>query len=233
MHIFYANISFLKNLEKIEKNKSFVSSFRLAQIEKYKAIEDKARSLGATLLLTEMIKVYAPKVEIPLEFDKNEFGKPFILNQKNINFSISHAGDFCACGICFGEENKIGVDIEKKRQYKKGNKAIVNRFFSKDEGTFVENAQTQEQKEKNFLTIWTRKESYVKATGEGLYAPINEICTIQDDGFVLRKEQKMPFLVKTFYLQNDYALSICFGGKEFEGVKKIKSPNLFDLSLIY
>lgn len=98
--------------------------------------------------------------------------------------------------ICVTAEKEIGCDIQKITTVRE---KIMNRFFSRKKKRYVcqggENAT--DTKAERFTRIWTRKESYVKRSGEGLTGDLREIPCLDGRDFY---EQK----------RNGYLLSVCY-----------------------
>ena len=125
-------------------------------------------------------------------------GKPYIENAP-FDFSDAHTENAVAVAaageggyieglICIDETcKKIGIDIEYSgRAVKKEKMAIVIRkLFSRKESEYV-CLGTPGDKER-FLEIWTKKESIIKATGEGLKA-IRGADTFKFSGAFLKTE---------------------------------------------
>lgn len=93
-------------------------------------------------------------------------GKPFAAHAGAPQFSVSHSDEIAL--LAFGHGQMIGVDVERLRQIPERS-AIAKQFFSSQE---CKHLLSLPEKERNraFLTCWTRKEAYFKATGEGLAA---------------------------------------------------------------
>ena len=106
-------------------------------------------------------------------------GKPYI-EGVDFDFSTAHTGNVAiaaACGngekkeglICIDKDiQKIGIDIECENRKIDGRsiKRICEKVFSEKEREYV-NVGTPGEVIR-FLEVWTKKESIVKATGEGL-----------------------------------------------------------------
>ncbi|MEA5418712.1 4'-phosphopantetheinyl transferase superfamily protein [Spirulina sp. CCNP1310] len=88
-------------------------------------------------------------------------GKPFLPDHP-LQFNISHTGDWVA--IAFAHHWPLGIDIETLRPMEDV-LALARRFFRPSEAAAL--AQ-QPDPTAAFFTIWTRKEAFLKATGEGL-----------------------------------------------------------------
>jgi 4'-phosphopantetheinyl transferase len=114
--------------------------------------EDALRALASGLLLR-----YAAR-DLPVAYAAT--GKPF--TEGGPHFNITHAGDYAALAVC--ETTPVGIDIENTADTRGGVfAALADRFFHPDEQLFF-HAQPSPAR---FYEIWTRKEAYVKMTGEG------------------------------------------------------------------
>jgi len=86
-----------------------------------------------------------------------------------LRFNVSHSGEIAVYGIALGCE--VGVDVEAIREVDELD-AIVARNFSSDErASFARLAP--EARPDGFFAGWTRKEAFLKATGEGLSRPLH------------------------------------------------------------
>lgn len=122
----------------------------------------------------EVILSYALSLALPVEYKKRENGKPYLEGQKH--FNISHSGDFVLCAV---SDCEIGADIEKIERMREN---TFKRIFSPTEKMHYEN---EHKGSKDYLCkVWTRKESILKMTGEGLRHDLREICTETDGYFV-------------------------------------------------
>lgn len=102
-----------------------------------------------------------------IKFSYGQHKKPYIeeqYNNKSVEFNISHSGDYALIAITLN--NKIGVDIEKINQ-EADFESLSNRFFSEKEKQELLHLNKDEQLDA-FFRAWVRKESFIKATGEGI-----------------------------------------------------------------
>lgn len=98
--------------------------------------------------------------------EKREHGKPYFPDYAGIHFNISHAADMAVCVVA---QSELGVDIEAARTVRE---ALLRRVLTEAERDWFMHSQ---DKEEAFIRLWTLKESYVKATGEGLGADFTKI----------------------------------------------------------
>jgi len=103
-----------------------------------------------------------------LEFTFGNRGKP-ALRGAALQFNLSHSGAMAACAVALDEET--GIDIELIRPMS-DLESVARRFFHTEECRHLL-ALREEDRETAFFHCWTRKEAYIKALGDGLYAPLD------------------------------------------------------------
>lgn len=105
-----------------------------------------------------------------VRFKDGPQGKPALIRDVGIKFNTTHSGDFVAFAFTAGCE--VGIDLEKIRPLP-DLMDIANRFFSTDEAVELDSLPPG-RRESAFFRCWTRKEAYIKATGCGLSAPLDQ-----------------------------------------------------------
>ena len=144
---------------------SITSDEKEKQIRKYRFFIDKQNSLvGDVVSRIEICKRSGVNNAI-LSFGKNEYGKPFLKNNADIHFNISHSLNYVAVAI---DDTPVGIDIE---EIKEADLKIAERFFAPDELVYVLGAGRQRITER-FFEVWTKKESNIKWKGLGLSKPL-------------------------------------------------------------
>ena len=92
-------------------------------------------------------------------------------------------------------QGAAGIDIECRRKVRDG---MAKRFFSEEEyAAFLRG-------EHDFFWFWTRKESYIKAVGEGMHLPLTDFSTLSDE---MAGERRYYF--KTWEMGEGLFLSVC------------------------
>jgi 4'-phosphopantetheinyl transferase len=104
-----------------------------------------------------------------LAFTYGAKGKPALAGPASLQFNASHSGDLALFAFTMGCE--LGVDIEAVRPMP-DLEDVARRFFCADE-TAELMALSPGQRDQAFFLCWTRKEAYIKATGEGLSSPLD------------------------------------------------------------
>lgn len=118
--------------------------------------EARRLSLGAGALLAWALG-QAGATDLTLSYGEN--GKPRLVHHPDIHFSLSHSGTLAVCAVA---DRAVGVDVERPRRV---DGALVRRVLTAAEQAWL--AQ-QANKEAAFIRLWTRKESFLKLTGQGL-----------------------------------------------------------------
>lgn len=151
-------------------------------------IDAKRSLLGEILVRTEIMNLLNIKNH-DIQFQKNSYGKPILLNEPQFHFNVSHSGDWVVCATDY---SFIGIDVEKITPI---DFAIAERFFSQQE-TLDLFKKKETEKTNYFYDLWTLKESYIKTDGRGLSLPL--------DSFTIRKNNKVIKIVTTNQLKDVY-----------------------------
>lgn len=168
--------------------------------EQWLAVWNASHKIGkneknALLSLSALSLLHRAGVEGTLAYGEN--GRPYFCDRM-CDFSITHTQNHVFCAVIEGEEpTRIGIDAEDLERPDFSNlDEMAARWFSQNEQKAFLASPTKE----TFLRIWTRKEAYVKYTGEGLRA-LSQIDTV-----VLENEGRIRFFD---YREGDILLSLC------------------------
>jgi 4'-phosphopantetheinyl transferase len=188
-----------------------ISNDARSKIERFVRPEDAHRTLIANILIRTLLCERLNAANRELIFDKNTYGKPFLVGNPSLHYNISHSGEWVVCAI---DDLPIGVDVEKIQTIDLG---ISNRFFSSMECKDLFDKASNQQLA-YFYDLWTLKESYVKAEGKGLSIPLNSFTIrMVGNGIELRveREQSHPYYFHQYDLIPGYPISVCAMHSEF------------------
>lgn len=113
----------------------------------------------------------------PISFTYTPAGKP-TLPGAGISFNLAHSGQFAIAGVT--RETALGVDIEVPRAFPDLDQ-LAEFSFSAGEAARWRNL-AENQKLAGFYRCWTRKEAYLKATGEGIATRLKTFEVAFEDG---------------------------------------------------
>lgn len=96
--------------------------------------------------------------------------------------SIAHSGSLAALAVT--RTGAVGVDVEGGANGRRSGLRIAERRFAPEEVAALL-AAPEHERTAVFLRIWTRKEAYLKATGEGLARPMSSFAVSAAEPAVL------------------------------------------------
>jgi len=205
----------VKHEEKIDGLKylkllSYVPEAKKNQIERFLRWGNAQQALIADVLTRSIIGKKLRLKNHEIIFEKNEHGKPFLKNSSDFHFNNSHAGAWI---ICAASDKEVGIDVEivKPRTFD-----IAKRFFSQEEYEELM-AKKEEERLDHFYSLWTLKESYLKAVGKGLSLPLNDFTiSIRGEETVLKDasgNRLNTFSFRRYEIDKGYKLSVCAAGE--------------------
>jgi 4'-phosphopantetheinyl transferase len=133
----------------------------------------RARYERARSALRCIVGIYSGRDPRTIQFEYGPHGKPELGNGGRLHFNLSHSGDLAVIGLAL--DSSIGVDVEHVRPVPEL-EGVARRFFRLEEAESILRS-SGEERIKAFFRIWTRKESMLKLTGEGLYRPLNTLLS--------------------------------------------------------
>ena len=126
-----------------------------------------------------------------------------------LHFNLSHSAHVALCAVT--RDAPLGVDVERRRVLK-DELEIAARHFGPREFAWVREADATQRLER-FFTVWTRKEAFIKATGEGLSRALESFdVRPQERGPVAVREctpAAAPWYVQALSLDADVAAALC------------------------
>ncbi|MEK5109510.1 4'-phosphopantetheinyl transferase superfamily protein [Cytobacillus sp. FSL K6-0129] len=172
---------------------------------KYKLTKDLVRTLiGELVVRVEFLKRYNNRNE-EIIFITNKYGKPYIEQQIDFKFNVSHSNEWVVVSID-NEEN--GIDIEEISPI---SFHVAKHFFSQQE--YIDLMSINEEiRIQYFYDLWTLKESYIKAVGEGLHIDLDSFTIRKIGTFISiskRESRGEPYFFKQYNIDEKYKLSVC------------------------
>ena len=209
--IWVGNITPLLESSKFEYYYHQLPNHRKDKVSRQRMPQKKAQSVGAGILWEKM---------------KEKYG----LTDKD-SYNLSHSGDFVICAVAKDREKtrnyqlegslrdsiseefmpiKIGCDIEKVREI---NEKLSRRFFTPSEVERIEQEPTKEGRKALFFRLWVLKESYMKATRQGMKLDMRSFEIKLGSPSIIVKQPKEHF--DQFHLHEfatnhqEYTVAVC------------------------
>ncbi len=196
MDIYIADITPFSDDYVFDKHFNRLPEHAKQRIERLKNKDDRIRSLGGYSLLSYGLKLRDADFS---EIKTDSSGKPYIAGL-GFHFNLSHSESFAAAVF---SAYPTGIDIETKR---KVNLRIAGHFFTEYEKDILKSAIDPDLE---FLRIWTRKEAFSKATGDGILHTLRNDAIWARPLIVYGTEYKIDTVIT-----DSYILSTAHSAKE-------------------
>jgi 4'-phosphopantetheinyl transferase len=155
-----------------ERVELWLSDDERRRAERFRFDRDRARFVVRRGVLRGLLGRYIGTHPSQIAFKYAERGKPQLaspLDIEGLNFNLSHSQDLVL--FAFARQLVIGVDVEWTRPLEDA-PSIARGCFSTAEIAALNRVDLSDRTEA-FYNCWTRKEAFVKATGEGLQRPLD------------------------------------------------------------
>ena len=150
MEVYAVKLSDNVGRETVERLLPFVDSEKQDRVRRFYRWIDSLRGLFADLLIRHIIIRKTNLTNNEISFSKNKYGKPFLNEQADFHFNLSHSGDWVVCAV---DDKPVGIDVEEVSPI---DLDISRNYFSTDEH---KDLLSKDDKIAYFFTLWTLKES--------------------------------------------------------------------------
>ncbi|WP_316836957.1 4'-phosphopantetheinyl transferase family protein [Pedobacter nutrimenti] len=194
IHVFKIRIN-QNHLKFQEEYIKVLSEEELLKAKKFARNEDSARYLLSRFASRSILACYLLTSPSEIQFHLSANKKPMV---DGVEFNISHSGAYIVIAIAPGP---IGIDLEYIREdFNFDN--LLDDCFSVKEKQFI---MKKNEERIRFYLLWTRKESLLKATGEGLTDHLNQLdCSLSST--VMRNQTN--YYIKSFKIDQHHIMSV-------------------------
>lgn len=128
--------------------------------DRYLKQQDRDRFTVGRGALREILASYMGISATAIQFGAGINKKPFAIADPQLCFSISYSSDWVLIAV---SNKDVGVDIEFIDSDFSSNE-VVHEYFSSAELNYLDS----QNMDTAFYTLWTRKEAFLKGTGQGI-----------------------------------------------------------------
>jgi 4'-phosphopantetheinyl transferase len=154
--------------------RALLSADERERADRFHFARDPDRFTAARATLRRVLGGYLGRAPDQLVFAYSSHGKPSIAG---LAFNVSHSNELALFAVTRGRE--IGVDVEWHRPDVDVPSVARGSFsISEQEALF---ARPPAEQITAFYRTWARKESYIKAHGDGLSLPLGSFSVLTDD----------------------------------------------------
>lgn len=198
-----------------------LSADEAARAARFHFARDRRRFVATRALLRTILASYLETDAGSLRFSYSAKEKPSLGAEhadSDVRFNVTHSGGIAL--LAFTRRREIGVDVEQVRHdFDPG--AIATRYFSAHEQNQLADLPAEEKVDA-FFRCWTRKEAYIKATGDGLSLPlsqfdvslvpgeINALLATRPDG-----SEASSWLLREAPAGHGYIAALCVRGRDW------------------
>jgi 4'-phosphopantetheinyl transferase len=171
--------------------------------KKYYKEEDYYRFLIARISLRILLAKYTNQHPAKINFVLGANKKPLVVNVPGLHYNISHCKDWVLIAIA---DVEVGVDVEKVDPLFPFEDIITSSFSSQEQAFVTQNPASR----RAFFQTWTRKEAFVKATGEGINADFSSVPALDGRHYLAssRSDSATSWTISSFEAAPDYVAAI-------------------------
>jgi 4'-phosphopantetheinyl transferase len=146
--------------------------------ERIRYAEGRRRFIVAHAFLRQVLGYHLDLPARCVQFRYAPRGKPALAQGNALDFSLSHSYDAAAVAVADGR--RVGIDLEVMRD-SVDFEGLARRYFCHPEAERVACSPDFFERRSSFYFHWTGKEAYLKAQGDGLFAPLDSFEVIPED----------------------------------------------------
>jgi 4'-phosphopantetheinyl transferase len=181
-----------------------------ARSAKFRFERDRKAFVARRSLLRAILGHYLKVKPWQITLAYEERGKPRVsapVSAAPFHFSFSHSRGLGLCAV--SRFAPLGVDVERIRPMPE--MAEIGAAFCAVQENALLNAAPPEKKLEVFFSIWTRKEAYLKATGEGIAGALAQLdCSQAPPGWSLHALSPAPGFVGALAFPGSAARPLCW-----------------------
>jgi len=212
------------NLCDFTPNSCCIDSATTRKAATYKSAKKRQEYLASEWLRRFVLKRYVDANEIV--FDISNKGRPFLKNNSDYDFNISHTKDWIIMAVAKGQ--KIGIDIQSSRESIDA-LGIAKQYYAQSEYQWLSTLPASKINY-YFYLLWTLKEASLKRTGEGIAFGLAHYAFIYKD-----KKLQLSNTVTTerpYYYSKDIASDILLSLAATQPIVKIRHFTIKNNSLL-
>ena len=211
---------------KIQQLRDFLTPDERARADRFYFEKDRVAYTAGRGQLRLLLSRYLEVEPTTIRFIYSKYGKPSLADpfaKSGLHFNVSHSQDMAIYG--FSWHNELGIDVEYKyREPTPDFTGICTHFFAPSEQAVLL-SHTGEAIRHAFYRCWTRKEAYLKASGEGLSRALDSFhvtLTAHEPAKLLyvrdEPEEVERWTMMHINIGQEYTAAVCMEGKNLSMV---------------
>jgi len=215
VHVWHATLQL--SSAQLRRLETFLSDDERRRASRVVSVPHRHAFIAARGVLRELLAGYLELDPSHVRFCYGARGKPTVdpALGSDLTFNLSHSHGLALFVV--GRRRRLGIDVERIRQDRNWD-GIARRFFSRNEAAALL-CVAPPQRARAFYACWTRKEAFVKATGEGIRQPLSsfEVSVAADEPATLvhidgDRERALEWRLQDLQPDPDYAAALVVEG---------------------
>jgi 4'-phosphopantetheinyl transferase len=160
--------------ETLNRFAATLSSTESERAARFRFERDRRRFIVGRGMMRAILGGYLSADSRAIEFACGPRGKPTLAGpfaEGGLHFNLAHSEELALLAVT--RAGPVGVDVERIRETAEAQE-LAARFFSARETAALQGLAA-EQKAAAFFNLWTRKEAWLKATGEGIAHSLHRV----------------------------------------------------------
>ena len=207
-----------RNSIEIQQFRAMLSEEEQKRADRFCFEHDRSRFIVGRGMLRSLLAMYLQVAPEGIEFRYSAKGKPMLANvEQGLQFNLAHSGGLALYAIA---SEPVGIDLEQIRPVSDAEQ-LAKRFFTPAEAEAIATLPLA-QKQAAFLNAWTRKEAYLKATGDGL-AGLDEVEVSLIPGMPAKlvaiqgnSELASHWFIRELHPHPDYVAAVAIAGQDWQ-----------------
>lgn len=177
-----------------------VPDFRQEKAGKYRFASGRAQSVGAWILWQQ--------------------ARETCRLSEGAVFNLSHSGHYAMCSAQIQADSQIqvGCDVERISDYREG---VARRFFCPEEYRRIQEQEDPLERERLFFRYWVLKESFLKATRQGMAMALDSFSfAVKDGAYPYLETSPAPYRKEDYFFREfdlgSYRAAVCSTDPEIE-----------------
>jgi len=197
--------------------KTLLSPGEIKRLNRLKIEGKQVEFICSRGLLRMILSHYTGLEPKKIIIDTTPPGKPY-LQGSGLEFSVSHSRDIFGFGFSSG--SPIGLDIQEMYEISNPERIIEN-FFHPAEIDHLKSIADENRYREHFFAIWTAKEAYLKAIGDGIRESFTLLSILPETGSLQtfnlhlpdRDQNKREWTITSFSITQGYRAALAHNGE--------------------
>lgn len=180
------------------------------RVRDFRLLRDRLRTLCGEALVLQYLSERRQIDRRDIHWAQNQFGKPYIEGLADFAFNVAHDGEMVLAAFSGAA---VGIDVALRSPI---DIHMLSRLLSSADRRELEKFSGRARLEM-FYALWTAKESYLKALGEGLSRDLDSFSLRFDLPRIQVCDPLLPggkWHVHAWNIPVDYTISACFQGEQ-------------------